>query len=149
MPRDTLVQLSDGETIKVKALPSREAQPFIDIVKDLIGALGQSTPEAFTNFIADNYERIFSLFDACVVGGPEEVNKISGLDDPVQVAIAVFEVNDGPNLLARLTPLLNQVTETATGLIAGVQPNPPAAPPKPRPAQQKPARKPESPSPAN
>ena len=137
MPRDTLVQLSDGGTIKVKALPSREAQPFIDIVKDLIGALGQSTPEAFTNFIADNYERIFTLFDACVVGGPDEVNKISGLDDPVQVAIAVFEVNDGPNLLARLTPLLNQVAESSTSLIAGVQPNPPSPParkaaPKPK-----------------
>lgn len=98
MTREKVLELSS--TIKIKALPLREQGRFIKLVSKIMTDF-----DNLADIVTENWDDVMKIFIASLVGGEEEVEKIQGFDETIEVLIGIFEVNGGPNVIARLTPL--------------------------------------------
>ena len=129
MARSKTLELPSGESVVINALKLKEQKHLIKIVGDLIKLIGNLTqsPDALAKelgeFVESKWDEVVELIEASLPS-PEEADKIVGIDDIVEVLVAVYEVNGVPNLLKRLEPMVANMAQALTKMVQSAEPEP-------------------------
>lgn len=128
MARKKTVTVSSGKEIVVKSLPLSKQRMFIGVIADLISLLGSvgsddaaSAMKYAAQFIEERYDKIVELITASLLDESDE-DEIGGLDDVVEVLIAIFEVNGGQNLMNRLGANMERLATGLEGMTQQISP---------------------------
>lgn len=109
MARTKTVTLSDGREIVVRSLSLRNQRLLIRIIADIVKLLSSLNNEddggrslaVAAEFIEEKFDNIIELIENSLVD-ESDIDFISGIDDTVEVLMAIYEVNGGQNLVKRL-----------------------------------------------
>ncbi len=109
MARTKTVELSDGREIVVRSLTLRNQRLLIRIIADIVKLLsalnddegGGHSLAAAAEFIEEKFDNIIELIENSLAEA-SDMDFISGIDDTVEVLMAIYEVNGGQNLVKRL-----------------------------------------------
>jgi len=125
--RSKAVQLPSGNSVTINALKLKDQKLLIGVVTDLVKLFGElaTTPDKLASslalFVESKWDAVVQIVEASVPS-EEEAEKITGIDDLVEVLIAVYEVNGVPNLLKRLEPMVANVARALTEMVQQVEP---------------------------
>lgn len=126
MARTKTVEL-DGREIIVRSLPLRSQKLLIRIIADIVKLLsalnseGGESLSAAAEFIEDKFDNIIELIENSLAE-PSDIDFISGIDDTVEVLMAIYEVNGGQNLVKRLGLHMETLAGGLQGMAEQVSP---------------------------
>jgi len=123
------VELKSGSEVAVRSLPLRDQGLLIKIVADIMVLLDRmSTSDGkgvamgdAAEFIANRYDAIVELIEHSLVD-PKDAEKIAGIDDTLDVLMAIYEVNGGANLMASLGSQVGNLANGLQGMASQISP---------------------------
>jgi len=128
MARNLTVKLAGGNSIVVRSLPLRKQGLMVGLVADIVRLLTSITDEdtsaamAFAaEFIEGKFDKVVDLIENSLVD-ENDIDIISGLDDTVEVLMAIYEANGGKNLLSSLGSKMGGITSGLQAMVQEVAP---------------------------